>query len=191
MSITANDIHQIVGTPKISAGIFLGNLIAALEQEQVNKLSFQVALLATVGVECPSMVPCREHGNPNYFAQYENRKDLGNHLPGDGFKYRGGGTTQLTGRGNYHVYGQSLGIPLEDHPELILDPKNDMRVLVKFALDHGINVWADRAFRSDDDAMYPEDFCVRKIRRLWNGGYNGYERFKRYWDDFKVCALRT
>jgi hypothetical protein len=55
-------------------------------------------------------------------------------------------------------------------------------------LDHGLDVWADRAFNEADD--YPEDFCTRKIRRLVNGGLTAYPKFKNYWDQLKVIALK-
>jgi len=41
-------------------------------------------------------------------VMYENRKDLGNTQPGDGYKYHGRGYLQFTGRYNYTEYGKAV-----------------------------------------------------------------------------------
>lgn len=51
------------------------------------------------------------------------RKYLGNTEPGDGWRYRGGGLPQLTGRANYRKYG------LEDDPDKITDLRTSVRVM--------------------------------------------------------------
>jgi putative chitinase len=50
------------------------------------------------------------------------RTGEGNVNPGDGWRYRGGGDFQITFRNGYVATGEGLGLPLEDHPELIETP---------------------------------------------------------------------
>lgn len=48
---------------------------------------------------------------------------LGNVKQGDGFKYRGRGLVQITGRANYEKFG------IADNPDLALDPKKAVEII--------------------------------------------------------------
>lgn len=199
MSITAADITNIIGSPIANTTKYWPLILAELDRVKRNKLSFQVALLATIGVESGSFKPINEMGGPAYFTKNYDitgskpklARSLGNVNPGDGAKYHGRGFVQLTGRHNYEAYGKALGIDLVNKPELANGDKESVAILVKYCVDHGIDVWAERAFRTDDDAIYPEEMCTRKIRQLVNGGYNHYDKFKGFYDKFKAKAVKN
>lgn len=97
---------------------------------------------------------------------------LGNDQPGDGYKYRGRGFIQLTGKDNYRAYSQAVNdlwqaggaIDLVAHPEDALDPDVAAAVLALYFRDHGIPVYA-------------ADGEWTKIRRAVNGGTAGLDRF--------------
>lgn len=99
--------------------------------------------------------------------KYEGRVDLDNTQPGDGFRYKGRGPLQATGRANYRLYGRTLGVDFENHPEVVALPSLGLLVACSFWDMRGLNELAD----ADD---------VLAITRRVNGGTNGLAERKAY-----------
>lgn len=115
-----------------------------------------------------------EAGSHAYCSKYDGRKDLGNIYPGDGCRFKGRGPIQLTGRHSYKVFGKKLGIDLENNPELVATPEVGWKVAMLYWKDRNLNKYADQ-----DD--------IRTITKRINGGYNGFEDRKRWYE--KVSRL--
>jgi len=73
---------------------------------------------------------------------------LGNKDPGDGYRYRGRGMVQLTGKDNYARYGKELGIDLVNNPELL---SNDPNVMAQVAVAFFKNSKLLRGISEDGD----------------------------------------
>ena len=76
--------------------------------------------------------PVTEFGQPSHFDKYNAGTPigvrLGNTQPGDGFRFRGRGYVQITGRANYERIGRLLGVDLTGNPERALDPEIAYRI---------------------------------------------------------------
>jgi peptidoglycan hydrolase-like protein with peptidoglycan-binding domain len=162
---SAEEIATVLGCKVANVRRYWPPLRTALSEQGLADDASTIAALATVATEVPDFAPINEYGGESYFRRmYEGRKDLGNTRPGDGVRYHGRGFIQLTGRANYRGYGQKLGVPLEQKPDLALDPSVAARVLASYMKDHGIGSLAARG-----------DW--QGVRRAVNGGLNGWARF--------------
>jgi predicted chitinase len=117
--------------------------------------------------------------NPEKIANnvYANRIGNGDEASGDGWKYRGRGLKQLTGRANYREAGAALGLPLEEQPELLEQPQFAALSAAWFWQSKGLNELADGA------AADPKKF--EEITFKINGGYIGLAERKAFWETAK------
>lgn len=103
--------------------------------------------------------------NPEALANKAYGGRMGNTQPGDGFKFRGRGLMQTTGRANYAAAAAATGLDLLRDPDLLKTPSGAARSAAVFWRDHGLSALADR-----DD--------VAGITRAINGGLIGLEERK-------------
>ncbi|AWY39407.1 glycoside hydrolase family 19 protein [Pseudomonas putida] len=161
MPITAQQLLQILPNAGAKAGVFVPVLNTAMQRYQIIGAKRVAAFLAQIGHESGQLIYVREIWGPTPTqAKYEGRADLGNTVKGDGFKYRGRGLIQITGRSNYAACGEALGIDLVNQPELLEQPQCASQSAAWFWATKGLNTLADLG-----------DF--ERITRRINGGVNG------------------
>ena len=93
--------------------------------------------------------------------------ELGNTEPGDGFRYRGNGVLQMTGRKAHRVAGHANGLDFEGNPDLATLPENALKPALKEWADGNLNHFADQ-----ND--------IRTITLRINGGLNGFDDRKKF-----------
>jgi putative chitinase len=74
---------------------------------------------------------------------YANRNGNGGPETGDGWRYRGRGLLQVTGKGNYAAVAAIVGKPLVAQPERLEDPAEAAESAAIFWKKRGINAAAD------------------------------------------------
>lgn len=92
----------------------------------------------------------------------------------EGYKYRGRGIIQLTGKNNYEYYGNKLNIDLINNPDLAKEPDTAIEIALLFWKEKGCGMFAKMG-------------DVKTVTKLINGGYNGLDdRQKRFDSILKI-----
>lgn len=101
-------------------------------------------------------------GNTAAQQRYDTRVDLGNtpDKDGDGYKYRGRGAIQLTGKANYKAASKEFNMDFVANPDLVSKDPWNILIAGWFWNKKNLNVLADK-----DD--------ITTITRRINGGLNG------------------
>ncbi|UXY13876.1 glycoside hydrolase family 19 protein [Chitiniphilus purpureus] len=102
---------------------------------------------------------------------YGGRMGNGPAASGDGWRYRGRGLIQITGRDNYASMQSRLGVPLLEQPDLLLQPPQAARSAVAFCR-HVIPGFVAAAEARDLAA------CTRMV----NGGLHGLADRQARWE---------
>ena len=74
---------------------------------------------------------------------YGGRLGNGDEASGDGWRFRGRGLKQLTGRYNYTKAALALGEPYVEHPDLVASPGGACLTAAWFWAEHGCNTFAN------------------------------------------------
>jgi len=99
---------------------------------------------------------------------YGNRMGNGDEASGDGYRYRGRGLIQLTGRDNYAFFAGSLGISVEEAAEYMATFEGAAQSACWFWETNNLNQWADKG-------------DILTLTKRINGGTIGLEdRIKHY-----------
>lgn len=157
------------------AGPYWNAVVSALAGEGINTPLVRVGAASTMGVESTRPIAERYPSGVDPYSYFESKygyqtavgKRLGNTEPGDGFKFRGRGFIQLTGRWNYKRYGDLIGVDLIADPDRALDADIAARVFASY-------------FNQSGAASAAENQDWRRVRYVVNSGLAGYDTFIGY-----------
>lgn len=161
--MTPQQLAMATGARIDRAREWLPHIEAAMAEFDINTPARQAAFLAQIGHESGGLHWSIEIWGPTEAqCRYEGRRDLGNTQPGDGFRFRGRGLIQTTGRHNYIATGEALGFDFVSNPEVLSQPEHAARSAGWYWRSRGCNELADVG-----------DF--RRITIRINGGTNGFD----------------
>lgn len=173
LALTVPSVKTLFQGAKLSSvQRYLPYVLAALRATGLTDRPMILAALGTISAETDGFVPISEFpsqyntrpGMPP-FSSYDGR--LGNEIQGDGYRYRGRGFVQLTGRANYREYGAKIGFDLEGLPDLANAPEVAAMLLATYLLQHA------KPMRT---ALAAKNYLA--ARKLVNGGAHGLDRFR-------------
>jgi putative chitinase len=111
--------------------------------------------------------PSQYAHNPEKLANEVYGGRMGNDAPGDGYKYRGRGLIQLTGKDEYRVVTELIRSKFPGNaPDLVASP--DDAVSADWCVASAAAVWEQKGC----NALADED-AIKLITRRINGGYVG------------------
>ena len=123
------------------------------------------------GALIPTKVALAIEKKPELIANlvYSARMGNGPAESGEGWKYRGRGLKQLTGKDNYTRCGQALGIDLVGNPDLLLEPLYAARSAGWF-------------WKANNLAAFADAGDIKGMTKKINGGYIGLEARQALYD---------
>jgi putative chitinase len=149
----------------------------AHESDQFSRLEENLNYSATRLMEIwprrfPDLITAQKYGrDPVRLANHVYGARLGNRGPdsGDGWRYRGRGPIQITGRRNYERFELATQLPALAVPEILLQPHAGIRSALWY--------WQIARLDQDDD-----DNDVRAETGKINGGEHGLRQRQLYFD---------
>ncbi len=115
--------------------------------------------------------------NPEKIANYvyqdefrSKRGAMGNTTAGDGWRFRGRGIKQLTGRNNYTAFGKSIGMSAEEAADYVATERGALESACWFWATNKLDKWADNG-------------DIKGLTKKINGGTIGLEDRTRRWEE--------
>jgi putative chitinase len=107
-----------------------------------------------------------------YMDKYRSRAGaLGNIQPGDGWRFRGRGIKQLTGRNNYAAFGRTVGMTAEQAADYVATKRGALESACWFWSTRNLNRFADqRDIVGLSRAINGGDIGLADRRNRWNRG---------------------
>ncbi len=173
--LTDSDLQQIMPRlPQAKRQLYLPFINKVMEIYEIDTPLRASAFLAQIAHESAELRFMEEIWGPTaqqkkYEPPSSVAKALGNTQKGDGFRYRGRGPIQVTGRANYKKYGDLLGVDLIGNPDLAATPQFAFSTAGVFWKLNGLNELAD-----------VQDFVT--ITKRINGGLNGLAERQKYYE---------
>ncbi|MDJ1174639.1 C39 family peptidase [Roseofilum capinflatum] len=166
--ITQEQAEQLFGNPIYPEE--LKDLNHCLHVYQINTKDRLFHFLSQIAHESGGLKYLKELGDGSYL---EGRDDLGNINPGDGPKYKGAGAIQLTGRSNYQAFCNFRG---------------DAKIMEGCDYVAKNYPFSSAGFWWQNNRM--NELCdrgatVEEVTQAVNGGYNGLEDRKHYYQKAK------
>lgn len=147
----------------------------------VENLNYGELALATMfGKYFPPELAKKYSRKPEQIANvmYANRMGNGDRNSGDGWRFRGRGFLQLTGRDNYKAAGTIFGEDFEEYPDLVATPKYAALVSAAWWNRHNGNKVAESL-----------DWQVRTSRLVNRGSANSLNEAIHEAERVKACNL--
>lgn len=165
MKVTKEQILQIMPNAGKYVDRYLTYINGYADAFHIDTALRMAHFLAQAAHESSELKYTRELGDKAYFAKYDRGKlkqTLGNVEEGDGYKYRGRGLIQITGRANYQAYQNSRQCrgDIMSRPELLEQPLGAVKSAMWWWNSHGLNKLADK-----------DNFMA--VTKAVNGGTNG------------------
>ena len=201
MNLTAEVLQKVFPNNK-NIGEFVNILNEYMDKYGINTLPRVQQFLAQVGHECGGFSVFVENLNyskdgllktfPKYFTQlninqyarqpekiankvYANRLGNGDELSGEGWKYRGRGAIQCTGKSNYAKMSGWLNYNCVDHPDVLAEKL--------YAVESACAWWVNNNLNPKADINTLTSFT--QITKIINGGTNGLDDRKAIWERAK------
>lgn len=187
MNVSLGELQEIMGCSKEVASIYTPILNTSMSNYGIDSRERTCMFLAQIGHESGRLKRTTEnlnyssngllatwpsrydkeladkhHRKPELIANHVYGGRMGNHSLGDGWKYRGRGLIQLTGKVRYEAITNDTGIDVVKNPDLLSHPEGAVMSACWYWHTHNLNASADEG-------------DIKKNTKLINGGYNGLE----------------